>query len=73
MALRISSVNRINALPCEHYRVVVSVEGASRAFEVTGDEITGVSLDIDEMREFVIRWVKYRRLQGRAFVGVDIA
>jgi predicted sulfurtransferase len=76
MALSITSITRENGAACDHVSVVVSHEGVNRTFKSSFGEIDTLMdrmAPLEQLRMLCLLWAKYRRAEGRAFLGVTIA
>ncbi len=76
MPLSITDVARHNGGTCDHLTVTVNHEGVSRVFETSFYEIDQMFSELsllEQLKMLVALWAKYRRMQGRAIEGVNIA
>lgn len=73
MSISIISTEKENGASCDHLLVTLNVEGETRTFKTTLAEIDALSMTQEDAKELIMRWAKYRRLQGRAIINVNIA
>jgi len=73
MSLVITGTARENGANCNHLIVTINHEGVTRTFKTTMEEIDAVPMTAEDMKDFIIRGAKYRRMNGRSILNVDIA
>lgn len=76
MSLSITSITRCNGGTGDHIAVAINQEGVTRNFNgslTEIDEMFNNLSDLEQLWTLVRLWAKYRRLQGRAVTGVNIA
>lgn len=73
MPISITSTARENGPACNHLIVTIDHEGVARTFKTSFAEIDALPMAVEDLRDFLLRWAKYRRLMGRAILNVEIA
>lgn len=76
MALSITAISRCNSGTGAHAIATVNHEGVTRTFEYDLNDVDAMFGDLtplEQLRLLVALWVKYRRQQGRALTGANIA
>ena len=79
MALKITNIQRVNPVPCDHYDVTIDVEGVSKVRRVQLQQIKDViqGQDKDEQIEtLILSWAAYKLTHGSVpadLLNVEIA
>ena len=63
MAIQIVSASRINPSPCQHYAVVVDVDGAQRTVRTSISQLQEAIEDAS-LEDLILSWAKYKLSKG---------
>jgi hypothetical protein len=63
MAITIQSATRVNAAPCQHWRIVINGDGVNHTVTLTLDQVEGMLDDllINWKGMLALAWMRYQR------------
>ncbi|RJQ37449.1 MAG: hypothetical protein C4555_06345 [Dehalococcoidia bacterium] len=67
MPIVFEAATRISSAPCDHFNVLLRVDGQERRFQLTSAETKNFISEPARLKELFVLWAEYKRRQGATF------